>query len=722
MGKSAGGLGGVLGRVVGGPLSALSDGLGKIGLASIGVGAVTGALSGLAGAVSGTIGAASDVAESQSKVNTVFGDGAKAITDFANTSAATLGLSKGAALDAAGTFGNLFSQLKIGPALSADMSKGMLTLAADFASFHNADISQVLEAQTAAFRGEYDALQRFVPTINAAAVEQQALAMTHKQTAKELTEQDKALAVHALMMQGAGAAQGDFARTSDGLANAQRIISASFQDLKVTIGEQLLPVIAPLAAAFAKNLPGAIETLRPLLQGFGQTITTVATTITPLVEGAIAALQKLLGGDMVGAVGAVAAAWGKLWATLEPVLGDLARRVLGWIQDQAPRLLARLGEWGSALVDWVGPRINPLLAEVGKLATRLWTWITDTAAPEVLKKLQTWGAQFTAWVEPLIPPFLAEVGKLATQLGTWITDEAAPAILKKLGEWAKQFSDWIGPATTQFLAEWPANLTRFLDWIEKDAAPAIVRTLGSWIAAFSAWIGGEGDGGKAAGGMLATLGNVASALWTFISKTAEVLGPRLLKWAGLFLSWVATDVVPFLAEKLGEVLVAIGKWLRESAIPWALEAMKALGIAIVNGIVAGIKAAPSAIADALKSLLPVNLSVPTVASSTPSYANTPPQWRPPVSVGGGTTGFVNGRPIPAAASGGLITQSGLAMVHAAEVIGPLDSLRGMLGGGGGIDYDRLAQAMARVNLSVSVDDVHGGLLRKQRRNTSLGLA
>ncbi|MBK6858155.1 MAG: hypothetical protein IPG97_16785 [Microthrixaceae bacterium] len=70
----------------------------------------------------------------------------------------------------------------------------------------------MIEAQTAAFGGEYDALQKFVPTINAAAVEQQALAETGKSSARELTAQEKALATYSLMLAGAGKASGAAAR------------------------------------------------------------------------------------------------------------------------------------------------------------------------------------------------------------------------------------------------------------------------------------------------------------------------------------------------------------------------------------------------------------------------------------------------------------------------------------------------------------------------------
>ena len=80
----------------------------------------------------------------------------------------------------------------------------------------------MIEAQTAAFRGEYDSLQRFIPTINAANVEQKAMEQTGKENAEQLTASEKAAATYTLMLEGMGAAQGDFARTSDSAANRQR--------------------------------------------------------------------------------------------------------------------------------------------------------------------------------------------------------------------------------------------------------------------------------------------------------------------------------------------------------------------------------------------------------------------------------------------------------------------------------------------------------------------
>jgi hypothetical protein len=199
--------------------------------------------------------------ETVSKSNTIFGANAGEINAWASGAARDFGQSKQGALDAAATFGNMFTQIGIGTDVAGGMSMQMVELASDFASFHNVDPTEVIEAQTAAFRGEYDALQKFVPTINAAAVEQKALAMTGKTLTGELTAQEKALATQALMMEGAGAAAGDFDRTSTGLANSTRTMSAMWADAQVKLGNLLLPAMTAVALFIVGTLIPGIESL-----------------------------------------------------------------------------------------------------------------------------------------------------------------------------------------------------------------------------------------------------------------------------------------------------------------------------------------------------------------------------------------------------------------------------------------------------------------------------
>lgn len=231
----------------------------------------------VAGAALGTVadqiydvvGAASNLNESLSKSNQVFGSSGAAINAWADGAATDIGLSKQAALEATSSFGNMFSQLGIGGGTAAQMSEQIVELAADFASFHNADITDVITAQQAAFRGEYDSLQRFLPTINAAAVQQEALKETGKKTTAQLTDQDKALATNTLMLAGAGQAAGDFDRTSDGLANRQRILKAEFENVKAELGEGLLPAITSVTGWIAEHAIPTFESFYGLGKGAG---------------------------------------------------------------------------------------------------------------------------------------------------------------------------------------------------------------------------------------------------------------------------------------------------------------------------------------------------------------------------------------------------------------------------------------------------------------------
>ena len=213
---------------------------------------VKGALAGVGGVAAGlgiknllsdAIRAASDLNEEASKSQTVFGAAAPVISAWAKNATDSIGLSERAALAAAGTFGNMFSQIGIGSDQVATMSESIVGLATDFASFHNADISDVIDAETAAFRGEYDALQRYVPLINAATVEQRALADTGKRNAAQLTAQERATATYEIIVEGAGDAVGDFARTHDSLANAMRRTQAETENTQASIGQQMIPAM-----------------------------------------------------------------------------------------------------------------------------------------------------------------------------------------------------------------------------------------------------------------------------------------------------------------------------------------------------------------------------------------------------------------------------------------------------------------------------------------------
>ena len=190
---------------------------------------------------------ASDLNETINKTKVIFGTMTPVVTKFASTAAKDLGMSRQAAMEAAASMGDMFLQLGFAGKQATRMSLNVVRLSADLGSFNNLPTADVQERIAAAFRGEYDSLQALVPTINAAAVQQRAMADTGKKNADKLTAQEKAAATLAIIMDSTTRAQGDFQKTSKGLANTTKILAARIDDLQAKIGGALLPVVSDMA-------------------------------------------------------------------------------------------------------------------------------------------------------------------------------------------------------------------------------------------------------------------------------------------------------------------------------------------------------------------------------------------------------------------------------------------------------------------------------------------
>ena len=215
--------------------------------------AVAGAAAG-AFAISAVKGA-SDLAETVSKVGVLFGDTAKDIEKFAGTAAKSLGQTKQQALDAAATFATFGKAAGLSGQDLSKFSIDFVKLASDLSSFNNTSPEQAINAIGSALRGEAEPLRAYGVLLNDASLKQAALSLgIIKTTTEALTPQQKVLAAQKLIFEQTGAAQGDFARTSDGLANQTKITLAQLENMKTEIGTALLPIVLQLATAFNEKV------------------------------------------------------------------------------------------------------------------------------------------------------------------------------------------------------------------------------------------------------------------------------------------------------------------------------------------------------------------------------------------------------------------------------------------------------------------------------------
>ena len=227
------------------------------------------------------IDSASGLNEQINKSGAVFGDASKDVVAWSKTLAKSFGLSQEQALEAAGVFGNMLVPMGFARKDAAKMSKTMVQLAGDLASFNNADPSETLDALRAGLAGESEPLRKFGIFLSDARLKQEALKQGLYSGKGAMDAHAKAAATMAIVMRDSADAQGDFARTSDSAANQSRIQAAVMEDLSAQLGQALLPAYEAIQKILIK--------VTGIMQGNTKAIQIMVGIVAALAGGILAA-------------------------------------------------------------------------------------------------------------------------------------------------------------------------------------------------------------------------------------------------------------------------------------------------------------------------------------------------------------------------------------------------------------------------------------------------
>jgi phage-related protein len=586
--------------------------------------------------------AASDLNESQSKIGVVFGKSAQSVLDWSKNSATAMGLSQQAALEAAGTYGNLAVSLGLPVATAAKMSTSLTQLAGDLASFNNVDPKEALEALRSGLTGETEPLKRFGVNLNQASIEYEALRLglvkaprdldkinaAHsrlsiaQRAASEATKKygkdsiqamkanlgvesaqnglekamkggavqvdasAKAQASYSLIMKQTATAHGDFARTSNGLANQQRIMKAQMENVKATVGQALLPVIVKLAGVFTKDL---VPIIRVAATFFKEN----AGWIVPLVAvlGSLIAITKVF---------------------------TAVQLALNVVMDANPFVL-------------IGLAIAALIAGIVYLATKtqffqtIWKGITDAFAA-------TWNWVKTNW------PLLLAI----------ITGPIGLAILWIIKNWKKVTDlfaaawDWLQKTWSTVSGFITAPFKAAFDWLDKTVHQIADAFTVAYNWLLKTW--------KSVTGFITA---PISAAFNWLSNAVG----SVTKAFGTIIGWLTTGwtvVTNFITKPIS----AAWDWISNSI---------ATVVGWFTGIPDRIRTGLGRIVDVLTG--PFKAAFNAIArlwnSTVGSLSFKVPGWVP--GLGGKGFDVPN---IPTLAQGGLITSTGLVFAHAGEVISP----------------------------------------------------
>jgi hypothetical protein len=202
---------------------------------------------------------ASDMGETLNKVNVAFGDSAKEVLKWSETSVEQMGLAAGTALDAAALFGDMGTSMGFAKDDAAGMAMSLTQLGADLASFKNIPIEQAMQALNGVFTGETESLKMLGVVMTQTQLQAFALTQGITKKVEKMTEAEAVALRYAFVMDRTKNAQGDFARTSEGSANQMRMFMESLKELGVQFGNIILPTFTEFITKINEVLKGMMD-------------------------------------------------------------------------------------------------------------------------------------------------------------------------------------------------------------------------------------------------------------------------------------------------------------------------------------------------------------------------------------------------------------------------------------------------------------------------------
>lgn len=457
---------------------------------------------------------ASDLGESVNAVNVIFKEASGTIMKFGDTSAQSAGLSRRAFFQAVTPIGAMLQNMGLSAGEAADQSVMLAQRAADMASVFNTDLGTALTAIQAGLRGEADPIEKFGVGLSETAVKAYAVSQGMIGLKDEMDAQTKVTARLGLFTEQTNKIAGDFANTSDGLANKSRILAADLENMNAKLGEGLKPILEAILKVIVPVIEAAgkwAEANPKLSQG-----------IVILTAG-LGALLVILS-PVIFALGMLSTASIALGIGMLPIMGIMAAITVG-----AGLLIAAIylivANWDllkaktAEAWDWIKARTDEAITFVVEKATWMWNGLKSVMDGISEMFQAVWNGikvAFTAWVSFIVGLVIIAfeaMGLDAVEIWNGMIGGISAAI-----DWARSgisfFMEWVSSA-------WSATW-RLVSSVASAIWTAITNTvkgaLSGIVAFFSPMLASLG---AAWDGFWTSAGNKVKSAWEGIKATVK---------------------------------------------------------------------------------------------------------------------------------------------------------------------------------------------------------
>ena len=244
-----------------------------------------------------------DAVETSSLIETSFGDMTQAIQDWSMTSTAAFTQTKLDAQETAALFFNIARGMGLTRDASFEVATGFSEMAQDFASFFNLRPDEAIEKVRAGLVGQFEPLQSIGIILDKEILTNQAYKDGLLEVGEALDRTTQVQATFNAIVERAGPAIGDVARTADSAANRLRAMTADIKSAGQEMGLALIPAFEEL-----------LEIVEPLIDDVGE----LATKFSELDESQQRTVITLIA--MAAALGPLLIGLGQL-ASIAAVIG-----------------------------------------------------------------------------------------------------------------------------------------------------------------------------------------------------------------------------------------------------------------------------------------------------------------------------------------------------------------------------------------------------------------
>lgn len=435
--------------------------------------------------------------------------------------------------------------------------------ASDLARFGNIDLEKATRLLLKADAESYAALGKLGIRIDENATKEEAL-----QAVREAT---------------AGQAEEFASSTAGTLMRIQDSVGEAFE----TVGAAILPLVEGPLKAFADWLqsPEVQQGITDLATAVGtfltdafKTLQSILDVVVPIIKPFAEAFMDFFstiqsGTPFMDALGNLFGDLGKAvsgaWDVIGPALGDLIKNVWNWITENAPTILAKLGEWAIAFGTWVWQDAIPFLfEELGKLIKAVWDWIVENG-PKILAELGKWAMAFWDWAAGVARDLPTHLAPIAQAIWDWFTgvDRELPAkthlLATRFGEMpADAVAQLTGPTGFPVIGD---AIARFIVNTGHDMGEMI---FAHWVPAMWNWVV---DVVKGIPGKL-------EYIWETIIAAVKAFGPRLFAGA----VYAGKEFVEGLRDGIARMWATVVEWLRAK-----IAALIAMAREALDGVLPG---------------------------------------------------------------------------------------------------------------------------------------